>query len=246
MQRLLLLIFLSALTQFAHAQFMKVVDPDGFVNVREEPNAQSKITGKVNTQDIVYHLEADESRGNWISVMGSLDNEALQGYIHSSRLKPLNQLRTIPFVGSAGNVWHFKGGREDGFSKAMDVRIEFEMSNPEKLKSELKVDENGNFLLGEEHVWGLYDPSVKVRKYKSIGVEVDAVRRDVPAVELGNLFAVGYHTQGDSYPPMEVTYDADSDRLYLRSLNGDASYAYDLLFIFEKGKFKKKMVFIPF
>lgn len=60
MIRNLLLVGLLSCVLPVKAQFMKVLDPDGFVNIREEPNVKSKIVGKVNSNAVVYHLEADE------------------------------------------------------------------------------------------------------------------------------------------------------------------------------------------
>ncbi|MDR2285372.1 MAG: SH3 domain-containing protein [Sphingobacterium sp.] len=228
------------------AQFMKVVDPDGFVNVREEPNVKSKVVGKVNSNAVVYHLEADEISGNWVSVTFGQNDKELDGYIHTSRLKSLDQLSPVPLVNSTKNYWIFKSTKDKGDLADISVRVDFEKPNWDVLKNGLRMDENGDITLNGVKVWGLFDPAVKASRYKSIDIEIDGQKINVPTKELETLFSVGEDLSQHSRLPMVITYDKEQDTLYIRSLNGDTSYAYDLLFVFVKGKFKEKMVYIPF
>ena len=58
-----------------------VVDPDGYVNLREEKNTTSKILEKVKTGEKVYGIE---NVGDWYRVRTVKENI---GYIHKNKLK---------------------------------------------------------------------------------------------------------------------------------------------------------------
>ncbi|MFD2554718.1 SH3 domain-containing protein [Sphingobacterium tabacisoli] len=246
MIRILLLVGLLSGVLSAEAQFMKVLDPDGFVNIREEPNVKSKIVGKVNSHAVVYHLEADGMSGNWVSVTFRVNDKELDGYIHASRLKVLSQLASVPLVASDQTHWLFKSPKGKGTTADVSVRVEFDNANPNALKGKLKMDENGDIALNGVPVWGLYDPNVKASRYKSIEVEIGGRKTGVPAKELETLFSVGEDLQHGSRFPMLITYDKERDALYIGASNGDTSYAYDVLFVFVAGKFKERLVYIPF
>ncbi|ATN06036.1 hypothetical protein CRN76_11790 [Chryseobacterium indologenes] len=72
--------------QLSFAQFAKVVDQDGYVNVRETADANSTILGKINSDEIVYVF--DPNNKNWANVSN--------GYIHNSRLKYIESYPAVP------------------------------------------------------------------------------------------------------------------------------------------------------
>lgn len=88
--------------QLSFAQFAKVVDKDGYVNVRENADAKSKITGKINSDEIVYIFESDPTHKNWANVSN--------GYIYNSRLKYIESYQKVPSIVRDAGKATFKSG----------------------------------------------------------------------------------------------------------------------------------------
>jgi hypothetical protein len=96
-------LFTAALSvQLSFAQFAKITDKDGYVNVRENADAKSKIVGKINTDEIVYIFESDPVHKNWANVSN--------GYIYNSRLKYIESYQKIPPTARDANKATFASG----------------------------------------------------------------------------------------------------------------------------------------
>ncbi len=67
----------------------KIVDPDGYVNVRSQMNVKSSVVGKLEPEFIeeecFYFYPCTDP--NWMSIDLSYNNIELKGYIHKSRIK---------------------------------------------------------------------------------------------------------------------------------------------------------------
>lgn len=61
--------------------YVKIQDPDGYSNMRESNNSNSKIIEKINSGEGVFVLKND---GEWLKVE---TKEGKQGYVHKSRIK---------------------------------------------------------------------------------------------------------------------------------------------------------------
>ncbi len=60
-------------------------DPDGFVNVREEPVKGSRVVGKIAEGEVFYYGVTDN---DWWEVAKTPDGEKI-GYVHQSRIRPI-------------------------------------------------------------------------------------------------------------------------------------------------------------
>lgn len=58
-------------------------DPDGYVNIREKPNAHSKIVRKIKKNELFYFTPI--SRAEWYPVSLKEISPCI-GYIHKSRI----------------------------------------------------------------------------------------------------------------------------------------------------------------
>ena len=96
------LIFLSLtfFIQNLNSQLAVIEDPDGFTNVRQEPNGNSKIIYKLLESEIFSYFEGNSKNG-WIEVSISKNKfdlycyesgNYLIGYIHESRFQPIENL----------------------------------------------------------------------------------------------------------------------------------------------------------
>lgn len=98
----LLLAFLDVQAQVATIQ-----DPDGWTNVRSEPDGESAVLRRLNEGELFwYDFEYNAKSSNWIEVtipeeqycLGRYQTKMTTGYIHISRLLALDSLK--PYQGS--------------------------------------------------------------------------------------------------------------------------------------------------
>lgn len=74
-------------------------DPDGFTNVREGQNGQSKIVGKIYNGDVFYY---EKTSSDWWEVYLKDDNN-MMGYMHKSRIKDVDS--SDDYSSSGGGDW---------------------------------------------------------------------------------------------------------------------------------------------
>ena len=105
MKNLLASIFLLC-SLLANGQVAIIKDKDGFTNVRKKPNGKSEIIHKIYENEVFWF---DHEKGvdtlEWVPVyipkndfsLGSSEPEYIVGFIHISRLQPLQEL--TPYEG---------------------------------------------------------------------------------------------------------------------------------------------------
>jgi len=206
--------------QLSFAQFAKVVDQDGYVNVRETADANSTIVGKINSDEIVYVF--DPNNKNWANVSN--------GYIHNSRLKYIESYPAVPSTMRDAGKAIFRSGN-------IKVNITSGKFNFKENEKDFTSTLYGDFYK-EQQVWGL-DGTMPKTHYLSITAQIGDKKIEIPAKEIENLFEVN-NTSTKCY------YDRTNDILYISMLNSDGAGAYVALFTIEKGQYKGRTLEIPF
>lgn len=206
--------------QLSFAQFAKVVDKDGYVNVRENADANSLVVGKVNSDDIVYIFESDNK--NWANVSN--------GYVHNSRLKYIDSYPTVPSIVRDANKAVFKSGN----IKVNIVSGKFNFKENEK---DFTSTLHGDFYKGQQ-VWGI-DGTIPKSHYLSITAQIGDKTVQIPSKEIENLFNIDNKST-------TCHYDRINDILYISILNSEGAGSYAGLFIIEKGEYKSRILEIPF
>ncbi|MCS4301303.1 MULTISPECIES: SH3 domain-containing protein [unclassified Chryseobacterium] len=218
--------------QFSFAQFAKIVDKDGYVNLRENPDTKSKITGKINSDEIVYTFEMDKANKNWLNVYY---DDKTAGYINSSKVKLIDSYEVILPITKDENKAIFKSGniKVDIISEKFNYKENkkfFSSSNYNGQKTEDKY--KGNL------IWGT-DGTIPKTHYKSITVQVKDKKIQIPNKEIENLFNI-------SNEFTTCYYDRKNDTLYLTMINSDGAGAYVALFKIVKGVYKERILKRPF
>ncbi|MFZ4929690.1 hypothetical protein [Chryseobacterium sp. Mn2064] len=218
--------------QLCFAQFAKIVDKDGYVNVRENADIKSKIVGKINSGEIVYVYEPDSSHKNWLN---AYYNDQISGSIYSSKVKLIESYESIPSVLQEVNKAIFKSGNikvsivSDKFNyKAHKKFFSSSQYSGQKIEDKYK----GN------PIWGT-DGTIPQTYYQSITVQIGDKKIQIPNKEIENLFN----------PNNELTncyYDRKSDTLYISMLNSDGAGGYVALLKIVNGEYKGKTVTMPF
>ncbi|WP_185289119.1 SH3 domain-containing protein [Chryseobacterium lactis] len=218
--------------QLSFAQFAKIVDKDGYVNLRENPDIKSKVIGKINSDEIVYASEPDATNKNWMNIYY---NDKTAGYIYSSKVKLLDSYEIILPITNDESKAVFKSGN-------IKVDITTEKFNYKENKKFFSSSTYGGQKVEDKYkgnlIWGT-DGTIPRTHYKSITVQIKDKKIQIPTKEIENLFN----------PSNQFTacyYDRKSDILYLTMLNSDGAGSYVALFKIVKGVYKERILKKPF
>jgi hypothetical protein len=90
------IIFFLCIINSISAQFAIINDPDGYTNIREQPGANARIVYRIEDYEVFVYDPFKEDSSDWTSVFISTNDyrEApfLKGFIHKSRLLPIDSL----------------------------------------------------------------------------------------------------------------------------------------------------------
>ncbi|WP_337085168.1 SH3 domain-containing protein [Elizabethkingia anophelis] len=214
------------------AQFAKIVDKDGYVNVRNDANNQSKIVGKIASGEVVYIFNHGDEFGNWLIVDYHTKNgDLLTGYVHNSRVKPLSSYETIPVAVEEKYKATF-------ILKNIQVTIKTQKFDYEKNKNHFKTYQYPKYpfeIYKGQEVWGT-DRTIPDTQYQSIQVAIDGKETTIPQKEIESLFN----------PNLELTecfYDNKTETLFIACTNADGAGAYQLLVVIQKGKYAGRHIY---
>lgn len=197
-KKLILLVAFLFTTDIATAQVAIIQDKDGFTNVREKPNGQSPIIHKLYSNEAFwYNFENGHDTNEWIPVfipkhsfsLSSTQPDYIEGYIHKSRLQPLDKLKS--YTGA-------------------DFRFEY-LIEPFALNNRI-VDRYNDAVaaIAGRPVWGT-DGDFPRTQVKGINVTVEGKKIEINQAlyndiyECTNTFKV--YKNGDSY----IVYQWNSD-----------------------------------
>lgn len=214
----ILLILLTNLYFFGQSATIK--DPDGWTNVREKPNSNSKILHKVFEGEFFFWTNSGFKESEWVKVFipinkysledKNADNPTIQGYIHRTRLFPTE---SIP---------KYKG---DKFS------FEYITQKFEPSEKKIKYSKNGIASINGRHIYGT-DMSTPGRQVNKIIVKINNERIPIHKVfyedifECNNKFEV--HKIGNLF--------------IVNQWNSDGAGAYEIVWVLDKNGVKQRLV----
>ncbi|KFF18667.1 SH3 domain-containing protein [Chryseobacterium sp. JM1] len=221
--------------QFSLAQFAKIVDKDGYANLRKEADGKSDIVGKINSNEILYIFSPEDNK-NWLNADYTDKNgKNLSGYIHSSRVKYIESYESVPAVSINENKAVFN-------SKNITVTIESEPFNYKENKKYFSTTEYKDYKVEDkfkgQQIWGT-DGTIPQTHYQSISLKIGGKTIQIPPKEIENLFNINTESAA-------CYFDSEHDTLYINMVNSDGAGGYAVLFTIEKGIFKGKTVIMPF
>ena len=240
MKSLYLILFL-AFFQNSFAQFARIMDPDGFSNLRENAASNSTILRKIPHHEVVYVLDDDLQTQHWKQVVYTKSNhEELYGFVYHSRLQNISKLTPIHLSRSSDGVMYFNDSL---------LKIEVEVARtPFDAQKEIsfftKKDGYYQFYRNKE-MWGV-DGNLPHFRYQFIRVKINGKTIEVPSEVLENLFEPTIISQRSEEKYVSVYVDATENLLYLMSTNSQGAGAYEVVFIFQDQKFSKAIAVLPF
>ncbi len=211
-------------------EFGVIYDKDGFVNVRSSKNLnENNIVDKLENGFVITHFGAEE---NWIYIDYKKNNKDCNGYVYFDRIKSILKFKTISKKENNKNQIVFS-------NKKIEVKILNKIFDKSKHSYEYhKNNPNQLYKIDNKEIFGT-DGNLPRREYESIEIKIDDKIIYLPKEAIENLYE----------PNSEFTlvnFDEKSETLYIQSLNGDGAGGYAVLWIIEKGNFKKRITSIPF
>lgn len=233
--RYLLALLFLIVCQLASAQFAKIIDKDGYVNVRQQASVNSAVVSKIAAGETVYAFP-DEKFGDWVIVDYTDNrNKSITGYIHNSRIKYIESYKQIPNIFFDEDVAKF-------MAKDITVQINSGSFDYEKNKGHFSSTQYKDYTVVDkfkgEQVWGT-DGETPTSHYTSIQATINGRFIQIPAKEVENLFNVNNEFA-------TCYYDDLNDVLYITAVNGDGAGGYAVLFEIKRGKYNARVVTMPF
>jgi hypothetical protein len=206
------------------SQFGIINDLDGFVNVRSSAEKGNNISDKLENGFIIFSMEPEN---NWAAINYKKNGKELDGYIYKDRIKYLSDFRKIPLILNQKGKAKIESG---------NIKVEIIETKFIKEKHKLKFYKNNKTQLDkidDLQIFGT-DGNIPKREYKSIKIQIDNIKFDLPNEALQNLYEPNL---GNSI----AYYDEINDILYLTSSNSDGAGGYEILWIIEKKKYKSRI-----
>ena len=159
---IILCVILMFFIKNLNAQFFVpfiTIDTDGWTNIREKPNALSKIVGKVHRYQIFYFIvECDDDYGNYSSNNWLLIHTGqVSGYIYKKKicnieeLPSLKTIKTIRHIGKGGGIIYDDEGTIICANDTLTVTMQVQPFDKTKHKLRVENTHDG------EHVWSIDD-----------------------------------------------------------------------------------------
>lgn len=227
MKKYILIILLTSFSHFAFGQFAIIQDKDGFVNVRKEGKIANNIIDKLKNGTIVYALEPASANWDWTTIIyqgqkvGVVDYGRLKFYQENPKFKEIVKKTNELVLKLAPFTITIK-------SKKFDVK-----------NNKITKDKQGIITkINQKEIWGS-DGMLPQTEYESITILDGNQKINLPKSEYENLYNV-------SLESTSAYYDAREKTLYIQASNSDGAGSYEVVFVFENGKFIKKQIVIPF
>lgn len=215
----LILIFSCLVCTSAAAQFAIVSDDDSFTNIRSGPGKHFPVQDSLRNGDVVFLFESD---GNWWTIDYGFESKTFKsGYIHTSRVKTIDNFTAIPADVSNDSVLVYQWD---------SCKLHLTEHRFQALKHKYKylVLEGGDSVIqyidGKPY-WGSdgYLPSKEYRKCQL------RIGKKVVSLPTTNLYNPNFHLTN-------LYVDRMSNTLYLVAFNGDGAGGYAVLWVIKDHK----------
>jgi hypothetical protein len=221
-------IFFIFIFQSSFAQFYVTQDKDGYVLVRSTNNIKAKVTDTLKNGELVFSLEPI---GNWIQVeYGENNNHLKSGYIYFDRLKNILDYTKIPVVKSSKGLIVLEK-QEDSLS--ISIKEQRFIKNGHRFTYS-KVNRGMLEKIDGKNYWGS-DGGIPNMAYKSISITIGSQQYELPNSVFSDLFQPNLENT-------EAYHDTINNRLSIQSSNSYGAGSYLVLWLIEKGEYKKRLV----
>jgi hypothetical protein len=219
----LIILILLLISKVSFAQFYVVQDPDGFVNVRSEPNAKSKVLTTLSNGKVVYIYEPE----GFTPVEFKENQDTLQAFIYRDRLKAVESFTKVKRKSLKSNEVTFE-------HKGYRIYLSTKAFEPEKHSFQFHKESQQIATIDHKPYWG-QDGGMPKKQYHLIHITNKKVLFPIPDEALQGLYEPNLENTSVYYNPQTETF-------YIQSTNGDGAGGYLVIWVIEKGKYKERLV----
>lgn len=223
------------------AAFAIIKDKDGFVNVRENNNAKSKIVGKIYENQVFEDLDAVQNEKNeWVYITygiskqkaGSANKTEDQayGYIHKSRIEYLSNLPKLKMKIISENNAEFKND---------DLAIIIKTGKFIPKEHQIKKQDGYISKIDDQYPWGIdgIKPENLI-EIKSIQISNKKETYTIPTNNLTGIYS-------PSFRNTQITISSDKT-IFIAMSNGDGAGAYNVVWTIKDNNVKEQFVLRDF
>jgi len=223
-------IILLFFTVNAFSQLSVVNDADGYVNVRFKADKNGRIENKLLNNEVVFCFDPD---GNWVNVDYKKNNEDLSGYIYKDRVK---------YISNFANVKPLE-------LTYISVKFEYDSVRVQLLKSKFISKQNKLSYRKNNGYKFLYkingksffgtDGETPKYQYEKIHITIGKDTLKIPVSDYNDLYEPNFNST-------TLNFDDKNQIYYLSALNSDGAGGYEVVWVFEKRKYKRRYVYYGF
>ena len=208
------------------AQFAKIEDKDGYVNIRKQADIKSEVIWKFTEEDIFWCLWPE---GEWFQV----DFKGGSGYIHKSRVKFISDFPSIPKIKTQSDYVVFQKD-----SIKVEIRIKPFQESENKIEFKTRGDQKDVIKINGGETWGNFG-MMPHTEYQDVNYSFGMGVQRLPREAVFNLY-------NPNVNGATVYFDRNNSTMYVIASNGDGAGAYVLIWIIKDRKYQKRELRVPF
>ena len=212
---------------FSQAQSFAVInDKDGFVNVRKDKSINAAITGQIHNDDI-FGYDSDE-KSEWVKIYKeSRDKNALEGYIHKSRIFPLSKFRSLKNI-------YFYNDSCVAINDSLTIIIKSSSFNVKKHKLTYdKTYPKELTKIDAHHIWGT-DGNTPKKVISTVNIIKNNTSIIIPKNAFNDLYEPSFRT-------LKI-YAGIENTIYIEMDNSDGAGAYTIIWIIKTNQYLKRYI----
>ena len=206
-------------------RFAVVSSTDGYTNLRAKGSKNSSVIKKLPNGTLLNIWNPDENKRTWCF------DDKLNGYIHVSQLKDIEEFKSIPVF------------RQEKFLRELknsDISIVVKSKPFDRKKHSFTQNKNGDKYKIDGITTGFYSPS-HLPSYEYDYVKIQFKNKSaffLPKEALTGLFELS----SDS-PKIDAYYDKNNDMLFIHGYISDASVVADFLWVVKNKQYMKRSIY---
>jgi hypothetical protein len=225
-----LTLFIALVTK---AQTALIKDLDGYCNIRQSSNSQSKIIDTISNDKIVFVFE-EQGVGNWLPIDYKKGNETLSGYIHKSRITFLKSLTNFKQVLLNDSILKLKFDSIQLFIS----KISFKRKDRQIKYDKPQVGQRFIKSIDNKFPWGT-DGNIPKKEYKAIQFKIGNSNLNFTTNTFKDLFEPNLN--------MTMAYqDKTTGKFYIEAFNSDGAGGYVVIWTIKDKQIIDRTTLIPF
>lgn len=192
---------------------------DGYANLRGKESSNSKIIKRLKNGTLLNIRNFDEDKKTWCF------DDRLNGYIHVSQLKDIEEFKSIPVFRKEKFFRELKGD---------NIQITIKSKNFDIKKHKVIKNKDGETYT-IDGILSYYSPSYE---YNYVKIQF----KNEPAFFLPNAALTGLFPLSNSAPQINAYYDKSSDMLFIYGNISDASVVAEFVWVVKNKKYVERAI----